>query len=260
MVVRKILESTLTAGSSSVTFTDSDIPNSLLRVYCSKSALFPISQTLSGNSITVNYKPQDTSIGVALEIVKSGLDIVDDLTTEDSSKALSANQGYVLKSLIDDLSIPDNITDLNDVSVSSIQNGQVLAWNEELEKFINVAQSGSGSDVYSTDEVAVGTYIDGKTLYRKTIYVNDNVTLGNQYDIPHGLTDIDTIVNIGGSYFDNVDSRMYVLPNLRRTYSEVVYIVCFVPNTNIPVIALQSGGYVYGTISKIRITLEYTKV
>lgn len=151
MVVRKILEATLIAGSTSVTFTDTDIPNSLLRVYCSRSSLFPISQTLSGNSVTVTYKAQDANIGVALEIVKSGLDIIDDLLTDDSTKALSANQGYVLKGLIDDIvipTVPENITDLDDVSVTSIQNGQVLAWNSTTEKFENVNQSGGGSDIF----------------------------------------------------------------------------------------------------------------
>lgn len=172
MVVRKILEATLVAGSTSVTFTDTDIPNSLLRVYCSKSALFPISQTLSGNSVTVTYKPQDSNIGVALEIVKSGLDIVDDLVTDDSTKALSANQGYVLKGLIDDIvipTVPENITDLDDVSVSSIQNGQVLAWNSTSEKFENVNQSGGSGNDYSTTETAIGTWSDGSTIYRKVL-------------------------------------------------------------------------------------------
>lgn len=169
MVVRKILESTLNAGASSVTFTDTDIPNSLLRVYCTKSGLFPISQTLSGNSVTVNYKPQDSNIGVALEIVKSGLDIVDNLVTDDSSKALSANQGYVLKGLIDDIvipEVPENITDLDDVDVTDIANGQVLAWNSETEKFENVNQSGSAG--YSTTERVIGKWIDNSTLYEKT--------------------------------------------------------------------------------------------
>ena len=173
MVVRKILEATLIAGSTSITFTDIDIPNSLLRVYCTRSSLFPISQTLSGNSVTVTYKPQDSNIGVALEIVKSGLDIVDDLLTDDSTKALSANQGYVLKGLIDNIvipTVPENITDLDDVSVTSIQNGQVLAWNSLTEKFENVNQSGgSSAHNYSTVEQVIGTWTDGSTLYEKTI-------------------------------------------------------------------------------------------
>lgn len=157
-LVRKILEKTLTAGSTSISFTDSDIPNSLLRVYSSQASLFPISQTLSGNVLTVNYKAQTSNVGIALEIVKQGLDIVDNVTSTDTDKALSANQGKVLKDAIDttagnlsdlatvvnNLDIPDKITDLDDVSVSSIANGQVLAWNSTTEKFENVNQSGGG--------------------------------------------------------------------------------------------------------------------
>lgn len=183
MVVRKILEATLVAGSTSVTFTDTDISNSLLRVYCSRSALFPISQTLSGNSVTVNYKPQDSNIGVALEIVKSGLDIVDDLTTEDNTKALSANQGYVLKGLIDNIvipSVPENITDLDDVDVNDIANGQVLAWNTTTEKFENVNQSGGGSINYSTNEQNTGQkWIDGNDIYQLSYVTTSSVTLNN---------------------------------------------------------------------------------
>lgn len=206
MVVRKILEAALVAGSTSVTFTDTDIPNSLLRVYCSRSALFPISQTLSGNSVTVNYKPQDINIGVALEIVKSGLDIVDDLTTEDNTKALSANQGYVLKGLIDDIvipTVPENITDLDDVDVTNITAGQVLAWDDTVEKFVNVNQSGGGkTNDYSTSETIVGTY-NGKPLYRKmftTPISTNNVVYGIIYntgiDISQFVSDVDQLFPI----------------------------------------------------------------
>jgi len=181
MVVRKILEATLVAGSTSVTFTDTDIPNSLLRVYCSKSALFPISQTLSGNSVTVNYKPQDSNVGVALEIVKSGLDIVDDLTTQDNTKALSANQGYVLKGLIDGIvipTVPENITDLDDVNVTDIANGQVLAWNSTSEKFENVNQSGGGGfSLTLYDHTELGAVTLTTNAY-KTVKSYSNIPVG----------------------------------------------------------------------------------
>ena len=167
-LVRKILETTLTAGSTSVTFTDTDIPNSLLRVYCTKASLFPLSQTLSGNVLSVNYKAQSENVGIALEIVKQGLDIVDGLTSEDATKALSANQGYVLKGLIDGIvipTVPENITDLDDVSVTSIQNGQVLAWNSTTEKFENVNQSGGSSVSFGTavSESVVGLNVVNAT-------------------------------------------------------------------------------------------------
>lgn len=153
-LVSKILESTLTAGSTTVTFTDSDIPNSLIRVFSSNSDIIPESRILSGNTLTVTYAPQSNNIDVAVEIVKQGLDIVDNVLSEDTDKALSAKQGYLLSAAIGDVSdglstlaetvnnldIPDNITDLNDVDVSSIQDGQVLAWDAIAEKFKNVNQ------------------------------------------------------------------------------------------------------------------------
>lgn len=156
-LVSKILETTLTAGSTSVTFTDSDIPNSLIRVFSSDSNIIPESRILSGNTLTVTYAPQTSNIGVALEIVKQGLDIVNNLIDGGTDKALSAEQGHLLKNDIDgvaedlstltetvnDLDIPDNITDLDDVNVTSIQDGQVLAWDEDTGKFVNVSQSSS---------------------------------------------------------------------------------------------------------------------
>lgn len=178
-IVSKILEATLTAGSTSVTFTDADIPNSLIRVFSSDSSIIPESRILSGNTLTVIYAPQSNNIDVALEIVKQGLDIVDNVLSEDTDKALSAKQGYLLSAAIGDVSdglstltetvnnldIPDNITDLDDVTINNIQSGQVLAWNGT--EFVNVDQS-SGVN-YSLDEQVIGKWIDGKPLYQKTI-------------------------------------------------------------------------------------------
>lgn len=201
-LVRKIIEATLTAGSTSVTFTDSDIPNSLLRVYCTKASLFPLSQTLSGNVLSVNYKAQTENVGVALEIVKQGLDIVDNLESEDATKALSANQGYVLKGLIDGIvipTVPENITDLDDVSVSDIQSGQVLAWNSDTEKFVNVDQSGGGSSSndFPTDStpIIIGKY-GTRDIYRKRIYLSRIVTGANS--ISSQLPAFDILIGFHG--------------------------------------------------------------
>lgn len=261
MVVRKILEAILIAGSTSVTFTDTDIPNSLLRVYCSKSSLFPISQTLSGNSVTVTYKPQDSNIGVALEIVKSGLDIVDDLVTDDSTKALSANQGYILKGLIDDIvipTVPENITDLDDVSVSSIQNGQVLAWNSVSEKFENVTPSSGGSIVYSENEQLIGQWIDESNLYQKTIDVV-NPSYGTSWTSVSfsdaGISNIKECVYIEGVLVSNEDG-VYNIQSYRPQYN--IGLVCYVD------ISAQKIYYINSWIDAVSgahmyITLRYTK-
>ena len=184
MVVIKILEGVLSTGDTSITFTDSEIPNSIISVNCSDPELYPVSKTLSGNTLTLTYEAQSTNKAIAVSLLKNSIDIIDDLESEDADKALSANQGYILKGLIDDIvipTVPENITDLDDVAVSSIQNGQVLAWNSTSEKFENVNQSGGGSETYTTDETIIGTYL-GETLYRKVITgLSLTATWVNQY-------------------------------------------------------------------------------
>ena len=217
MVVRKILETTLSSGQTSVIFTDSDIPNSLLRVYTTKSDLFPLTQVLSGTSLTVTYEAQDTNIGVALEIVKQGLDIVDNLTSSDVDKALSAKQGKVLKDALDTIEVPDNITDLDDVEVNDIEDGQVLAWDEITEKFVNVDQS-SGSG---------GLFID----------FSNEITNGTLYS------------GVEATYIATQDC--YVIADMACAANNTIYIrinssaVCsvYIP-AQVPVFSLTSGVYV----------------
>lgn len=201
MLVRKILETTLTAGATSVTFTDSDIPNSLIRTYCTDSDLYPVSVSMTGTTITITYEAQSTNKGIALEIVKSGLQVIDNLTSEDAENALSAKQGKVLKDAIDGMtapaltelsdisftdltdgdmivydgtdqvfvnqaqpSIPSDITDLDDVSISSIANGQVLTWDNSIQKFINADPAGGNIQLTTKTWTATTSSASGTQL------------------------------------------------------------------------------------------------
>lgn len=130
-VVRKILESTLTAGSTSLSFTDSLIPNSILKVTTTNTAVFPTSQSVTGNTLQLTFTAQSSNIGVSLEIIKQGLDIVDDLLSTDSDKALSAKQGYMLKGLIDNIPAPvTTLGGLEDVTLTSPTLGQFLMFTD----------------------------------------------------------------------------------------------------------------------------------
>lgn len=106
MVISKILEGTLTAGQTSISFTDSDLPNSLIRVYSSNADIIPVSRTLTGTTLTVVYEAQVNNLGVAVEIVKDGMTINDTLTSDATDEALSAKQGKALKDAIDNIVIP----------------------------------------------------------------------------------------------------------------------------------------------------------
>ena len=56
--ITKILETTIAAGGTTATFTDAEIPNSLLRIHSTDPNIYPLMQTLSGNTVTVTYEEQ----------------------------------------------------------------------------------------------------------------------------------------------------------------------------------------------------------
>ena len=197
MVVRKILETTIASGGTTATFTDADIPNSLIRVYATNSNIYPQNISLSGNTLTVTYEVVSSAMGVAVEIVKQGLEIVDALNSNDSDKALSAKQGKSLKDSLDTLDatvqalvIPDEITDLSDVEVTSIQDGQVLAWSDDEQKFINVDQSGGGGSYSET------------VIYQNTSYDSaaGTDTVNKSYTLADSLNNYDAVLVYGWMY------------------------------------------------------------
>ena len=254
MVVRKILEATIASGGTTATFTDADIPNSLIRVYSTNSNIYPQNISLAGNVLTVTYEAVTSSMGVAVEIVKQGLEIVDALNSDDADKALSAKQGYVLKGLIDNIvipTVPENITDLDDVDVNDIEDGQILAWDEVSEKFINVNQSGGGTVDYTTDEKLVGTYL-GKNLYTRTFVGVPTSTGSTPY-----LTNITTRTASG------IGSIVFAGGYLLHTDGNSLVIPCYVNTGNTGGVYTSALGdirlYNTGVYTKYYLTLWYIK-
>lgn len=237
MLVTKILEGTLTAGQTSISFTDSDIPNSFIRVGCTNSDLFPTEETISGNTLTIKYDAQPSNMGVVVELVKAGMSINDTLTSESAEEALSAKQGKALKDLIDGLgtpgladltdvditsasnddlliydetsekwvntsfpNIPADIDDLSDVEITSPTDGQVLKYNNGIWENANESGGGGGSDVYSTTKTEVGKWIDNSKVYRQVFDLGSDVSVANNswYTTSIPASTIKYIVNARG--------------------------------------------------------------
>lgn len=65
------------------------------------------------------------------------------------------------------------LSDLSDVDISSVSNGQILKYNGTSQKWVNANDSGGAYyHTYSTSAQIVGEWIDGSTLYEQTIYVD----------------------------------------------------------------------------------------
>lgn len=252
-LVRKILEATIPSGGSSATFTDSDIPNSLIRVYSTNSNIYPQNISLSGNTLTVTYEVVSSALGVAVELVKQGLEIDDNLTSDNTDHALSAKQGKVLKGLIDGLNIPDNISELQDVDITDIEDEQVLAWDETAQKFVNVDQSGGSSINYSTTEHVIGTWYDGSTLYEKTFIITNNLPpAGGWGSIDISSLNLAHLVKIDGfTTWANGFSMA-----LNTCVDPVIYSGFYLQDND-----TIGTHFVYGssTLVKVEMTLQYTK-
>ena len=55
----------------------------------------------------------------------------------------------------------------------------------------------NNNSVYSSSEIAVGTWIDGKTIYRKVIYIS-SVPNGTYISQAHSISNMDEIVKLSG--------------------------------------------------------------
>lgn len=280
MVVTKILEAILYAGSSSVTFTDSEIPNSLLRIYSNDNSMIYKSATLSGNTVTVTYDPQLNNKNIALEIVKSGLDIVDDLLSTDNSKALSANQGRALKSLIDGIVIPtsypadditydnsdtgltaENVQDALDEVFTNVSDGKVLLADAITDKGVET----SADDTFATmaeniSEIPTGGGGGGDaTVVLTQIKPNNNAAAAYSYTATESCKLIVLIFQNTGSSNPNLSvkqngtsiSTSYT--NVNGTAHTYQYDIATVSNGDIIAINFQNSGiYISGAVYIIK--------
>lgn len=106
------------------------------------------------------------------------------------------------------------------------------------------------SDVYSTEEKVVGTWIDGKPIYRKVVQTTTPTT-ANQW------TDIDTrIENIETYISKNISFKINTLTYFADTYENSTNRFLAVPNGNKVSVLVGVGGWCSKPMTMV---LEYTK-
>ena len=106
-------------------------------------------------------------------------------------------------------------------------------------------------EVYSTEEQVVGTWVDGKPIYRKVIDFGalPNSTLKQ---VPHGISDIDAIVSLNGVTF----AKNKTATPIPYVYTDSINTVSlFLEGTNV---CIQTFGDKTSYINTY-VTLEYTK-
>lgn len=278
MVVRKIIERILEVGQTSVTITDTDIPGSLVRTYSNDPDLMPVQIVLTGSTLKIDYEAQTTDKYVAVELVKQGLDIIDNLESTDTDAALSAKQGKVLKDLVDYITPIRNLTELDDVLVTNLTDGDILKYDAEAEMFVNYAlpdipvylgdlgdivlntvtqgqvltyngaywtnEEPAGGINYSTSETVIGTWIDGKPLYQKTFVLTNPLTINaNAWGTVDTLSERINVIDVEGVLVDVSGEYVYYVVGANCDTNNVLTVL------NYRNMAIQLN----------RITFRYTK-
>lgn len=117
---------------------------------------------------------------------------------------------------------------------------------------IKAKSQGNG---YSLDEQIVGTWIDGKPIYQKTLSLNgSNVNLNDDNDVGLGSIGIDEIIFANGM-FRNLTNRRFPFPYVNQ--AGLTYLAGFF-FTDTFLLGLRFGNNIR-SISKIYITIRYTK-
>lgn len=124
-------------------------------------------------------------------------------------------------------------------------------WVKSLLKKMNVGK-------YSTDEVRIGTWIDGKPIYRKVIQVA-TIASGNNY-IPHGIENGDKLINAYG--YCSTTTANNVVPFPLNCFWSSQYSMSL-SNFNEPghdkTIRFYVGSSVPSSYKDFNIIIEYTK-
>ena len=105
---------------------------------------------------------------------------------------------------------------------------------------------------YSTEEVIIGKWIDGRPIYRKVVNVGSG---SGNFTYPHGISNLDTVVNAYGNFLQG--STREPLPKTTFANSSPGWSAHIDDFTN-TTFSLHFGTGI-GTATKICVVIEYTK-
>lgn len=138
----------------------------------------------------------------------------------------------------------------NAVTLAAGQNVTVTTGDDGT---VTISAAGGGGEVYSTEETVIGTWIDGKPLYRKVYVTNAPNVINSEVPVIQGLNPNFNFVKIYGTAYDSaINNSYYPMP---MQYSSEFFISAFIRSNNLYVMISSIG---YKNIP-CWFVLEYTK-
>lgn len=109
------------------------------------------------------------------------------------------------------------------------------------------------NDIYSNDEVAIGTWVDGSTIYRKAWQKNG----AGDFPFAHGVTGLNRLLKLQVSIRDNTNTSFRMLPWLYSLTDAQWAAGIYMDTTNI--IFQDNGDTSIDNFTQSYVVMEYTK-
>lgn len=109
------------------------------------------------------------------------------------------------------------------------------------------------ANIYSTTEQIVGTWTDGRPIYRKVIEYTG--TMSATTSVPHGITNLDFMIGYSGYLVaaGSVRSLPAIYPPNMATYGASLYLI------RSDVIEFALGSWVVSNATKLMVAIDYLK-
>ena len=176
-------------------------------------------------------------ITIVVLLILAGISISALTQTGLFEKTKQAEQKYENAQVEENITLASYENEIDDTLKGS--RDTVTISKEEYEKLKN-------ANTFSEDEVKIGTWIDGKTIYQKTAVINVNYEgYNNQYKWVrmYTIADIDTLIDTK-CYWGNSGSTTGIAEfHESRNYDGAVWV----------------AGYTHGDRPITKITIKYTK-
>lgn len=117
-----------------------------------------------------------------------------------------------------------------------------------------IPYSGNASHNYSTDEQVVGTWVDGKILYEKTVVIESSSLSSGENTLLHNISNVDYICGVDGIVFKNGNgSTPITTKHLDSIWS------CSIYNLSRTSFVFYIGSSLSQYVTKVYIHFRYTK-
>jgi hypothetical protein len=211
------------------------------------------------NGVTLEGDKSSSDLGISVPSVDEETIIKSPNLTAIGVKESSGNVDHFLTLTLSEYNAIENkdpntfynITDDTDPSsiptkTSDLVNDSGFITSSDLEEAMRE------NNIYSTNETKIGTWIDGKPLYRKVIQPVIEIGANATVSVPHGISNLSQVLKVDATLF--WWNKTYPLPAIYEDLSKQVAIN-YIDSTNV---YIKSFGDNWSS-QITTIILEYTK-